>query len=72
LSELGLIPALLHNIKPLVMQKYTGDINIIPHVSISDYKNLISNPDSKFIAHCIKNGKASTWPSKKIIFYFFI
>jgi hypothetical protein len=68
LSELGLIPNFLANLQPIITQKYSGDITIVPQIPLHHYLHLISNPNEQMIVECIQKGQISTFPS--ILNYF--
>eukprot|EP01133_Synstelium_polycarpum_P007250 gene7250-8428_t len=67
LTSLGLIPPSISGLPPLITQKYSGDITIVPEVNIADYTNIISNPSDEMMATYIRKGKASTWPKIAIL-----
>jgi len=67
LADLGLIPAFLSTIQPIVTQKYHGDITIVPEIPWRDYLYLFSNPTEMMISDCIVKGQKATWPKLAVI-----
>ncbi|KAI8854141.1 acyl transferase/acyl hydrolase/lysophospholipase [Chytridium lagenaria] len=45
LAELGISNSLLYRVRAILVQKYYGDITIVPSFSVIDYTKIISNPD---------------------------
>ncbi|EFA81484.1 hypothetical protein PPL_05472 [Heterostelium album PN500] len=67
MASLGLIPTRISGITPLLTQKYSGDITVVPDVELKDYANIISNPTDDMMRNYIKKGKSSTWSKIAIL-----
>lgn len=61
-TEFGLLPRWMRFVQPLIAQKYTGDINIVPPVTLEEYKKLLANPNRDEFAKCVRVGERSVWP----------
>ncbi|KAJ1541356.1 hypothetical protein HK405_010720, partial [Cladochytrium tenue] len=46
ISSLGLSSSLIYRIKAIFVQRYYGDITIVPSIGLSDFAQLISNPNA--------------------------
>jgi len=66
-QELGLIPKYLDKWKPIVYQKYSGDITIVPRVRIKDFAQLFSNPSNSLMNEYMNKGQRITWPKLSAI-----
>lgn len=62
LSEFGVFPGLMSKAISLLSQKYSGDINIFPHLDISHYARMIQNPTPEFMLAASLCGERATWP----------
>jgi len=47
---------------PLFTQKYHGDINIVPDITLEDVKSLLRNPTDEEYEEAIMRGERMTWP----------
>ncbi|KAF4430550.1 NTE family protein [Fusarium austroafricanum] len=62
LAELGIMPNLATKFQSVLSQKYSGDINILPEMSINDLPRLMSNPSPEFMMRACLMGERATWP----------
>ncbi len=62
LAEMGVFPNLATKLRSVLSQKYSGDINILPEISINDLPRLLSNPTSDFMKKSCLGGERATWP----------
>ncbi|KAH6667081.1 lipase [Plectosphaerella plurivora] len=62
LAEMGVFPNLATKLRSVLSQKYSGDINILPEVSINDLPKLLSNPTRDFMMKSCLTGERATWP----------
>ncbi|KAJ3207584.1 hypothetical protein HDU67_007375, partial [Dinochytrium kinnereticum] len=67
LSDLGLSNSLLYRIKAILVQKYYGDITIVPAFKVIDYTRIISNPDKELATSFSITGERVTWPMISIM-----
>ncbi|KAJ3178428.1 hypothetical protein HK101_010133 [Irineochytrium annulatum] len=50
LADLGLSSSLLYRIKAILVQKYYGDITIVPNFGVREYTHIIANPSMELAA----------------------
>jgi TAG lipase/steryl ester hydrolase/phospholipase A2/LPA acyltransferase len=62
MAELGIMPNLATKFRSILSQKYSGDINILPEMSMHDLPSLLSNPTVDFILRISLAGERATWP----------
>ncbi|KAI8659195.1 hypothetical protein LRP88_05757 [Fusarium phalaenopsidis] len=62
LTELGIMPNLATKFRSVLSQKYSGDINILPEMSINDLPRLMRNPSPEFMMRACLVGERATWP----------
>jgi TAG lipase/steryl ester hydrolase/phospholipase A2/LPA acyltransferase len=62
LAELGVFPNLLTKILSVMSQKYSGDINILPEISLTDLPLMLKNPTPDFMLRNCLIGERATWP----------
>jgi TAG lipase/steryl ester hydrolase/phospholipase A2/LPA acyltransferase len=62
LSELGILPNVMTKLRSVLSQRYSGDINILPELSIGDLPLILSNPTSEFMVRVSLLGERATWP----------
>ncbi|KAI9203804.1 acyl transferase/acyl hydrolase/lysophospholipase [Polychytrium aggregatum] len=67
LSELGLGNSLLFRVQAILVQRYYGDITIVPDISPDDYTRLVGNPDSDMLVNYTITGERATWPKVSIM-----
>ncbi|EAQ83092.1 hypothetical protein CHGG_10910 [Chaetomium globosum CBS 148.51] len=62
LAEMGVFPNLLTKLLSVVSQKYSGDINILPEIALSDLPYMLKNPTPDFMLRNCLIGERATWP----------
>jgi TAG lipase/steryl ester hydrolase/phospholipase A2/LPA acyltransferase len=62
LAELGVFPNLLTKLLSVMSQKYSGDINILPEISLTDLPLMLKNPTPDFMLRNCLIGERATWP----------
>jgi TAG lipase/steryl ester hydrolase/phospholipase A2/LPA acyltransferase len=68
-AELGLIPSYISRFQPIVTQKYSGNITIVPRMTLSDFTKILSNPSNATMKEYMEKGQSCTWPSKILLFF---
>jgi TAG lipase/steryl ester hydrolase/phospholipase A2/LPA acyltransferase len=63
LSKLGWLPQGLSLLANIVMQKYFGNVTILPHVGLDDYLSLFDNPSPDSVRKWTLKGRNSTFLS---------
>jgi TAG lipase/steryl ester hydrolase/phospholipase A2/LPA acyltransferase len=64
LTDLGIKGSLLYRVKAILVQKYYGDITIVPSLAVKDYAEIVTNPDDDMYAYYMSVGEKATWPRK--------
>ncbi|ORX83908.1 patatin-domain-containing protein [Basidiobolus meristosporus CBS 931.73] len=59
LEQFNLLPRVFRG---LIDIKLSGNVTIVPSLSISDFNTLFSNPTHNALDYWIRKGEASTWP----------
>ncbi|KAJ2450093.1 hypothetical protein EV183_004514 [Coemansia sp. RSA 2336] len=68
LSDLSLMPLMLSQDWSFVwLQKFDGDVTILPKSRISEYFRLMTDPTYNSIVQSINEGAVATWPKLKMI-----
>ncbi|KAJ2724405.1 hypothetical protein GGI07_002006 [Coemansia sp. Benny D115] len=68
LSDLNLLPLLFRQDWSFVwLQKFDGNVTILPEWRVSELWKLISDPTEKSLAQSIRVGQAATWPKLALI-----
>lgn len=62
LSDLGVFPNTLTKMISIMSQKYSGDINILPEISYTNFPNMLKNPTADFMRNACLIGERATWP----------
>ncbi|KAJ6437346.1 Patatin family phospholipase [Purpureocillium lavendulum] len=62
MAEMGLFPNLMTKCRSILSQKYSGDITILPEITMHDLPRLMSNPTSDFMLRSSFLGERATWP----------
>lgn len=62
LAEMGIWPNLATKFRSILSQKYSGDITILPEMSLHDLPRLLKNPTSDFMLRSCLAGERATWP----------
>jgi hypothetical protein len=50
------------------VQKYYGDITIVPDISIGDYARIVANPTEEMVTDYTIMGEKATWPRKSHLY----
>ena len=68
LRDLQLLP-IIHsqNWSFVFLQKFDGSVTIVPHISLSDYRHILTDPCRQRMERYIDIGMHCTWPKMKII-----
>ncbi|KAJ3327300.1 hypothetical protein HDU76_012033 [Blyttiomyces sp. JEL0837] len=67
LADLGLGGSFLYRIRAILVQKYYGDITIVPAIPLTEYPHIVSNPDVEMCTAYTLIGERATWPQVSII-----
>ncbi|KAI9021510.1 acyl transferase/acyl hydrolase/lysophospholipase [Phycomyces nitens] len=59
LDQMHILPRFLRGV---IEEKMSGNVNIVPHLHLSDFNMLFSNPTHSSLAYWILHGERSTWP----------
>lgn len=62
LSEMGVFPTSMTKAASIMNQKYSGDINIYPELSSSNFPRILENPTKEFMLEACISGERATWP----------
>ncbi|TPX35063.1 hypothetical protein SmJEL517_g02371 [Synchytrium microbalum] len=62
LSDVGLSSSLTYRAQAILVQKYYGDVTIVPTMTISDYGRIVTNPTTDLFNRYLISGEQSTWP----------
>ncbi|KAH8723976.1 acyl transferase/acyl hydrolase/lysophospholipase [Phaeosphaeriaceae sp. PMI808] len=62
LVDMGIMPSAVTKLKSVLSQRYSGDINIFPAVSLADFPRVLSNPTPEYMMSCMLAGQRATWP----------
>ncbi|KAI8061673.1 hypothetical protein BC940DRAFT_310112 [Gongronella butleri] len=62
LYQLRLLHMLPHEVASVIEQKMSGDINILPQLSLTHLNIIFSNPTYASLTYWIQHGEKSTWP----------
>ncbi|KAJ5681841.1 uncharacterized protein N7477_001781 [Penicillium maclennaniae] len=62
LSEMGVFPTSMTKAASIMNQKYSGDINIYPELSSSNFPRILENPTKEFMLEACLSGERATWP----------
>ena len=52
----------MYRTQAILMQKYYGDITIVPAMTISDYGQIVTNPNVELFYRYLIAGERATWP----------
>lgn len=64
LHQMHLLPRVLHF---LIEERISGDVTIVPSLSLKDFQTLFSNPTNASVGYWITKGEQSTWPMLSLI-----
>lgn len=62
MADIGILPNLMTKSRSILSQKYSGDITILPEITMYDLPRLMSNPTSEFMLKSFVLGELATWP----------
>ncbi|KAH5338268.1 hypothetical protein HBI23_011820 [Parastagonospora nodorum] len=62
LGEMGIMQSTMTKLSSILSQRYSGDINIYPQVSLADLPLVLTNPTPEYMAGCMLAGQRATWP----------
>jgi TAG lipase/steryl ester hydrolase/phospholipase A2/LPA acyltransferase len=62
LSEMGVFPNYMTKARSILSQQYSGDINIFPEISYTQFPLVLTNPTQEFMAQALLAGERATWP----------
>ncbi|KAL5119555.1 Lipase 5 [Pleosporales sp. CAS-2024a] len=62
IGEAGILQSTVTKLGSILSQRYSGDINIFPQVSLADLPMVLSNPTPEYMVGCMLAGQRATWP----------
>ncbi|KAH0489368.1 hypothetical protein TgHK011_009800 [Trichoderma gracile] len=62
MAEMGFFPNMMTKFRSILSQKYSGNINILPDLSLDNLPVLLRNPTVDFMLKCCLVGERATWP----------
>ncbi|KJZ75299.1 hypothetical protein HIM_05225 [Hirsutella minnesotensis 3608] len=62
MADLGVFPNLMTKCRSILSQKYSGDITILPEITMHDLPRLMTNPTTDFMLRFSVLGERATWP----------
>jgi TAG lipase/steryl ester hydrolase/phospholipase A2/LPA acyltransferase len=62
LVDQGVVPSIATKLRSVLSQRYSGDINIFPQISMVDFPRVLSNPTPEYMDGCMLTGQRATWP----------
>jgi TAG lipase/steryl ester hydrolase/phospholipase A2/LPA acyltransferase len=62
IAEAGFMQSTATKLSSILSQRYSGDINIFPRVSLADLPLVLSNPTPEYMLGCMLAGQRATWP----------
>ncbi|KND88263.1 Lipase 4, partial [Tolypocladium ophioglossoides CBS 100239] len=62
MADMGVFPNLMTKCRSILSQKYSGDITILPEITMHDLPRLMRNPTADFMLRSSVQGERSTWP----------
>ncbi|KAJ3212543.1 hypothetical protein HDU82_000482 [Entophlyctis luteolus] len=65
ISDLGIFKQAIHRLRSILVQKYTGDVTIVPEILPQDYRHIIQNPGSELTEYLTLKGERATWSSER-------
>lgn len=65
--ELGVCRNLSSKLRSLITQQYTGDITIVPNVTLTDLRDLFKNPNTESFIESHLRGQRALWPKFSLI-----
>lgn len=62
MADMGVFPNLMTKCRSILSQKYSGDITILPEITLHDLPRLMRNPTADFMLRSSVLGERATWP----------
>ncbi|KAH0530176.1 hypothetical protein TsFJ059_004836 [Trichoderma semiorbis] len=62
MAEMGFFPNMMTKFRSILSQKYSGNINILPDLTLDNLPVLLRNPSVDFMLKCCLVGERATWP----------
>jgi TAG lipase/steryl ester hydrolase/phospholipase A2/LPA acyltransferase len=62
LVDMGVMPSVVTKLRSVLSQRYSGDINIFPFISLVDFPRVLTNPTPAYMVGCMLAGQRATWP----------
>ncbi|KAM4055870.1 patatin-like phospholipase domain-containing protein [Hirsutella rhossiliensis] len=62
MADVGVFPNLMTKCRGILSQKYSGDITILPEITMHDLPRLMRNPTADFMLRSSVLGERATWP----------
>jgi TAG lipase/steryl ester hydrolase/phospholipase A2/LPA acyltransferase len=62
LVDQGVVPSVVTKLRSVLSQRYSGDINIFPQISLVDFPRVLTNPTPEYMEGCMLTGQRATWP----------
>lgn len=62
MAEMGFFPNMMTKFRSILSQKYSGNINILPDLTLDNLPVLLSNPSVDFMLKCCLLGERAAWP----------
>ncbi|KOS22498.1 Lipase 4 [Escovopsis weberi] len=62
MAEIGFFPNVMTKFRSVLSQRYSGDINILPEMTMEHLPLILSNPTADFMIRCCLVGQRATWP----------
>lgn len=62
LVDMNVLPNIVTKLRSVLSQRYSGDINIFPQISLVDFPRVLTNPTPEFMYGCMLTGQRATWP----------
>ncbi|BFZ63103.1 Lipase 5 [Saitoella coloradoensis] len=62
IGEVGVGRMVTSKVASVLSQRYSGDITILPDMTLNDVPNLLENPTPEFLDEATRRGERVTWP----------
>ncbi|KAJ1915055.1 Lipase 5 [Tieghemiomyces parasiticus] len=67
LRQLAVLPRILFRVEAMLAQKYSGDVTIMPKISLADYASVLVNPTIASLRRYQQLGERATWPCVTVL-----
>ncbi|KAJ3148276.1 hypothetical protein HDU89_004873 [Geranomyces variabilis] len=68
LKDLELLPRVLGtDVSDVFLQRFEGDVTIVPRPQLADYQNILTDPTNERMKWYIERGEARSWPKLNMI-----